>query len=1571
MSRRSLAIILLCTGILSAVTASAYMNSVSVFLPNSPPVAMDDTYTLHGNGVIGPMVNNDSDPDGDPITATILTTPTYGSLSNVGWGRYSYSRSSSTWTGTDSFTYKACDNQSACSSPATVTINVVNQAPTAVNDSYNVHGYTQIGPFRANDSDADGDPLTYTPLTSPAHGTLTVVYASDQPYYRPAAGYVGPDSFTYKVCDNFNACSAPATVNISVNNMAPVPVPDAYTVYKTTTIGPFLANDYDPDPDPFTMGDTNNPGIATYPAHGTLYGLTQTDTKSFVPHAGYSGTDSFSYRICDNLGVCSTAVVTLYIISDGVDAGPTSCRARIGEPINVTNGNMYLHQRDYALPAAGPAIELTRTYNSSLQNIGLFGRGWSTPYDVSLQVYDSNLIRLNEGDGRTTYFGRPIGSSGAFIPLQGDFHGQVVSNAGGYALTTKDGGIQQFSSPGKLLSITDRFGNSTTLTYDANGLLTTVTDPFALTLTFSPNAAGRVTSISDGLGTVATYTYMGDRLTSVTYADNSKFTFGYDGNFRLTTVTDALGNIVEAHTYDSQGRALTSQKHGGVELYTVSYVSSTRTDVTDALGRVTKYTYATDKPRKVVTQVEGLCDCGGGSQIQTWTYDNQLNVTSKTDGLNHTVTCTYDANGNRLTETDATGTVTYTYNQFGQVLTRTDQMSGVTTNTYDAAGNQLTTKDALNNTTTMTYDSRGQLLTATDARGKVTTYTWDASGRLSQQKDANNNITNFSYDSRARVTSSTNALNETTSYEYDLAGRMNKIIHPDTNFILFTYDLAGRRTKVRDPRGNETTFVYDASYRLTSQTDAANQTTSFAYDLMSNLTAKTDALSRVTNYEYDNFNRLKKVIYPPATVGATRLQETIEYDAAGNLKKRIDTAGRETNYLYDAADRLTRVTDAANQATNFEYNARSQNTAVVDALNQRYDFAYDPLGRVTQLTRAALSMSYVYDAVGNRTQRTDYNNNVTNYAYDNLNRLTTITYPDATTVTYGYDVLSRLTAATNSNGTVTFGYDNRGRVATNTDVFNQTIGYAYDANGNRTAMTLNAAAHSTYQYDAVNRLINLADSANQNFPHAYDATNRLISRSAPNGVTSNFGYDGLDRLTSLNHVAASNTLIDNQYTYNNANNISGWNNASGNHGFNYDSIDRLTSVTNSAAPNENYSYDAVGNRTSSHLSASYNYQPFNRLTNTSAATYTYDNNGNLTSRTDALGTTSFAWNKENQLTQVSLPGGLVVNYKYDALDRRIQRTTNAGMSERYVYDAHNVLVDLNADSSVAKTYLNDLGIDDHLRQTSSVGGTAYFLTDHLGSTAALADANGDLTQALSYDSFGNHIGSSSTRYTYTGRERDTDTGLVNYRTRWYDPDAGRFLSEDPIGFGGGDINLYVYVHNRPIALVDPFGEQVRADARWRSGEIEDSQPLADAVRRMPRPQPSGCTGAGWGPLGAIGDFWGNYHDMRDANTIGGDKFFHCMANCEAARRGRSGRRVAGAISELRELYDENIKGDPPSACNGDRYANDIGRAGGSACKPCHKVCGQFKPSGLVHPVLKPAPRPIDRGSRCWGGARGC
>jgi len=106
------------------------------------------------------------------------------------------------------------------------------------------------------------------------------------------------------------------------------------------------------------------------------------------------------------------------------------------------------------------------------------------------------------------------------------------------------------------------------------------------------------------------------------------------------------------------------------------------------------------------------------------------------------------------------------------------------------------------------------------------------------------------------------------------------------------------------------------------------------------------------------------------------------------------------------------------------------------------------------------------------------------------------------------------------------------------------------------------------------------------------------------------------------------------------------------------------------------------------------------------------------------------------LTQVTVPAGLTVNYKYDGLGRRIQRTTSAGANERYVDDGSNALIDLNADWSIATTYLNGLGVDDHLRQTSGTTGVSYFLSDHLGSTVGLTDVNANVIEQTAYDSFG-------------------------------------------------------------------------------------------------------------------------------------------------------------------------------------------------------------------------------------------
>jgi RHS repeat-associated protein len=869
----------------------------------------------------------------------------------------------------------------------------------------------------------------------------------------------------------------------------------------------------------------------------------------------------------------------------------------------------------------------------------------------------------------------------------------------------------------------------------------------------------------------------------------------------LATVSDALGNAIEQHDYDSQGRATTSQAQGGVEHYTLNYISPTETDVTDALGRVTKYFYHNVKGRKAVTAVEGLCSCGG-SQAQTWTYDDQMNVISHTNALGQAATYTYDANGNEVTATGVLGSSSFTYNRFGEVLTATGAMGGLTTNTYDAAGNLLSVTDALNKATTLTYDTRGELLTLTNARGNVTTLAYDSRGNVSQTTDALANVIRFVYDARGRVITATDALNNITSYGYDLAGRLNKITRPDNSIITFTYDLAGRPTKVTDPLGNVSSFAYDSAYRLTGETDALSKSVSYSYDLMSNLTGATDQLGHTTNVVYDDFNRPKTVTYPPAVAGGTSLQETTEYDAVGNVTKRTDTAGRVTMFEYDNANRLVKVTDPALQTTQYEYNARSNVIAVVDGLNQRYAFDYDALGRVTAVTRAGMMMTVDYDAVGNRIQRTDFNNMPTNYTYDPLSRLTKITYPDGSTATYAYDKLSRLTAAANINGTASFVYDKLGRVTSTTDVWGQLINYTYDANGRRTKISFGSTTKATYSYDTLNRLTGIKDSSNLTTSYAYDAAGKLTSRTLPNSVLTTYTYDGLDRLTRLKDARNNTVIADNNYTYNTGGAITQNIDQSGAHAYGYDALDRLMSATYTGTPAESYAYDSVGNRTNSQRSATYSYQPFNRLTGTSTAGYLYDNNGNMTTKTEGASTTHFAWDFENRLTQVVTPTAGSVSYKYDALGRRVQSAPSTGVSTNFTYDGDDVAQDKTS-ANVITEYLNGPGIDNKIRQKT--GNTLYyFAQDHLGSTTALTNSNGALVERETYDAYGNSAGSARTRYGFTGRERDSVTGLMYYRARWYDAQVGRFISEDPIGLAGG-INSFAYVGNDPQNGTDPTG----------------------------------------------------------------------------------------------------------------------------------------------------------------------
>jgi RHS repeat-associated protein len=343
-------------------------------------------------------------------------------------------------------------------------------------------------------------------------------------------------------------------------------------------------------------------------------------------------------------------------------------------------------------------------------------------------------------------------------------------------------------------------------------------------------------------------------------------------------------------------------------------------------------------------------------------------------------------------------------------------------------------------------------------------------------------------------------------------------------------------------------------------------------------------------------------------------------------------------------------------------------------------------------------------------------------------------------------------------------------------------------------------------------------------------------------ATTSFSYDTLNRLTNISHRNPADALLNSYvFAYDSASRITRIDDMDGVTNYVYDQRDQLTSANHADAlnPDENYSYDATGNRTTSHRHGT-GYVvgdgvagtiDNNRQTSDGTYTYAYDAEGNLTTRTlIASGAVrEFTWDHRNRLTRVtdrpSATGAptQVVEYSYDAMNRRIASKVDKtpgdavdGTITYFVYDGIDVFADLTdpdgsgpEPSAVSMRYLHGPSVDQVLAQESTNGDVQWMLTDHLGTVRDLVNNGGAVVNHIKYDSYGNVVAESgpavNTRFKYTGREFDSETEMQYNRARYYDAAIGRLISEDPIGFEGGDANIYRYVANSPILATDPFG----------------------------------------------------------------------------------------------------------------------------------------------------------------------
>ena len=917
------------------------------------------------------------------------------------------------------------------------------------------------------------------------------------------------------------------------------------------------------------------------------------------------------------------------------------------------------------------------------------------------------------------------------------------------------------------------------------------------------DAAGRLTTMVDASGNVTTLAYDGSfRLQTITAPSGRALTLAYANN-RPSTLSGPAG-LIATYSYDASGR-LAGVQYNDVAAsgYTFTYDAATGAvaTVADLTGRfIEKHAY--DGTGKASTS-----EIADGRELYTFTY--QPTQTVVTDALGNTTTYEYAtfAGRRRVTRIVSqcngcqSGTETGRWTYDGWSATATNPIGKVTTYEYKPGTGELLsvtqTGQGLTRSTSFTHDTQGRVLTVSAADGGLTTFTYLAAGpdsvteKVTETSSATTRFTYTAPQGQLATITSPRSTSEVTTLGYSATTRdLLTVTVPNMAGPLatFTYDAMGRRTEVKDGANNKTTYVYDALGRVTKVTDPALKDTIYTYDKGGRLLTVKDALLRTTTYAYDAWGRLATVT-----------------DA--------NTPAGVTTYGYDLMSNLTSITDARGKVTGFEY----------DAYNRVKKVIWPGDGSVFEI--------FTYDAAGRLATRTDRKGVITTYEYDDLDRLIGKSYSDGTApVSYTVDPVGRVLTASNGTDSLIWTYDLAGQLRSESSQKNASLlEFDYDLAGNRITLKLGGQLVLSYTSDGASRLTSIARGGTS-WTLGYDAASRRATLAHPNGVTTTYGYDVVSRLTSAATKKGNQSRTSSTYTYDFVGNrlTKGGDFAEA---YTYDRLNRLTLVKRGNTTTETYGYDPVGNRLSALNSSPWAHNDWNQLQSLPGATFTYDPNGNMATKVDATGSWTYEWNAENQLTRVLNNATEVARYAYDPLGRRVEKVVGGGMSPStgvttWLYDGEDIL--RQTFGTAVTTYIHGPGVDEPLASEDASGVRTYLHADGLGSIVKTTNSSGAAVSTFKYNAFGVLESGAPSPYAFTGREWDPETGLYYYRARYYDPKIGRFLSEDPIGFAGGE-NFYTYVRNNPAVWSDPHGLIDPCGKRFLY-KPEDYAALRDAIK---------------------------------------------------------------------------------------------------------------------------------------------
>jgi len=1032
------------------------------------------------------------------------------------------------------------------------------------------------------------------------------------------------------------------------------------------------------------------------------------------------------------------------------------------DPINTYTGNLIAAEVDARIPALGTALDIGRTYNSSDPRVGMFGRGWSSRFEVQLvpPAIGGEPIRYIAADGQQLLFmldtSDPDPAPTYRTPGSNMRLRREVTGLFGYTLLLSDMTQLSFDETGRLLRIEDRNGFGVDLGYLGNRLQT-VTDPVGRTVRFEPAPNGLVGRIVLPNGGTLGYEYQGDLLRVVTGLNATTTRYEYNPAGLMSDKFNGANERVHHTEYDSDGRA-------------VSQI--------DALGGLTTFEWNPATETSVMTDPRGgrwvdrfrdgqlISERDPTGKSMSYAYHSTGQIAMITNDVTGAVeTRSYDDRQNMTRSTRDDGTfVELAYDSFNNVTSSRDRRGFVTRFGYDNLGRVTSHTDPDGRETTMGTNFFGLVDSITDAEGRESTFAHDGAGNVTASCDPTDRCETATFDVFGRPLTQTTPWLATTQYSYDDLARTVTVRDPLLKSTVSRFDLAGREDLITDPTGVAVaTSYWPGGLVKTTGVVGATPTQSF-YDPSGNLTRLVDPTGRTTRFGFDGAGR------PTWTLTATGETWNTVYDLAGRPTRDIDPLGNETVRTFDRYDRLHTVTDAEGGVTRYTYDANGNVATMVDALERTTVFTYDRLNRRTQIDGPAGVAKTAYHTSGSVKRSESPAGDVVTYDYDDSGRLTktveprgnapgaspddfksTAIYDDsARTVTtvdaagrptvQHFDLAGRLTQLVEPSGlTTSYGFDDAGRItsvtADATGAQPATTSYGYDNRGDLRTITDPRTNQTTYTYDDAGRVRITTNPAGGVSETLYDDNGQIAATLDPNGHANGGGpeqwvsyrYDPRGLLDTIDYGDPNTSDVS----------------------FGYDRAGRRTSMSDGDGV-EIIEPDALGRTTSV-------------IRNGARFTYEYGPRGGLTSRLYPDGT--FVGLPEDSAGRT---GAIVVDdiathldYLPGGLLERIDRTL--GASESFGYDRLGRLESwqVGPGGSVASQVrgfdvAGNPELDTRNNNQSTLG---YDDRNRITSDSSSPDGSGGTTpEVFSFDASGNRAptGSMPPGLTYDERDQLTD-----------------------------------------------------------------------------------------------------------------------------------------------------------------------------------------------------------------------